>query len=205
MTHPGRLTAVFLVLGILGCASAPVAVKPAARAPSAVPAPRLPVAAPVADPLDASVYRLASGDVVRIDVLGEPDLSMSSLIDPSGSINYPFLARVQASGLTVRQLEKQIRDGLRGGFLVNPDVRVGLAQYRPVFISGQVRQSGTYPYSLGLTVEKALTLAGGMTAYGSSSRIFIQRLGTGQEQRIRVGLDNVVYPGDTVIVEERLF
>lgn len=130
---------------------------------------------------------------------------MQALIDPSGSINYPFLARVQAGGLTVRQLEQTIREGLRGGYLVNPDVRVGLAQYRPVFVSGQVRQSGTYPYTLGLTVEKALTLAGGITPFGSSSRVYIQRLGAGQEQRTKAGLDSPVYPGDAVIVEERLF
>ncbi|MEQ1438049.1 polysaccharide biosynthesis/export family protein [Fontimonas sp. SYSU GA230001] len=158
-----------------------------------------------ANPLDASVYRLDGGDVVRIDVLGEPELSLDALIDPSGFINYPFLGKVQASGLTVRQLEGKVRDGLRSGFLVNPDVRVALARYRPVYIGGQVRQPGAYPYALDLNVERALTLAGGLTAFASSSRIYIQRHWAGEQGRTRAELQSPVYPGDYIIVEERLF
>ncbi len=158
-----------------------------------------------ADPLDASVYRLGSGDVVRIDVLGESELSLEALIDPSGTINYPFLGAVRAADVTVRDLELKIRNGLRAGYLVNPDVRVGLARYRPVFISGQVRSPGSYPYSLGLNVEKAITLAGGLAPFGSTSRVYRQRNGTADGDRTKVSLDSAVLPGDYIIVEERLF
>lgn len=156
-------------------------------------------------PLDASVYRLDGGDTVRIDVLGEPDLSMDSPVDPSGFINYPFLGKVQASGLTVRELEARIRDGLRAGYLVRPDVRVALARYRPFFIGGQVRQPGSYPYVLGLTIERAVTLAGGITQFGSTGRIYIQRFSKGETERARASLDAPVYPGDYITVDERLF
>lgn len=155
--------------------------------------------------LDSAVYKLASGDYVKVDVLGEPELTLKVLIDPAGAINYPFLGRVQAAGLTVGQLEQRIYAGLKSGFLVNPDVRVAVAEYRPIYVSGQVRQAGAYPYTLGLTVDKALTLAGGMTTFGSANRIYLQRAGKPKEERENVGLDNIVYPGDTVVVEERLF
>jgi protein involved in polysaccharide export with SLBB domain len=157
------------------------------------------------DPLDATVYRLGSGDAVRIDVLGEAELSLEALIDPSGLINYPFLGTIQAAGSTVRELELKIRNGLQGGYLVNPDVRVGLARYRPVFVSGQVRQPGSYPYTLGLNVEKAITLAGGVTPFGSTSRVYRQRNGISDDDRVKVTLDSAVLPGDYIIVEERLF
>lgn len=155
--------------------------------------------------LDSAVYKLASGDFVKVDVLGEPELTLKVLIDPAGAINYPFLGRVQAAGLTVGQLEQRIYTGLKSGFLVNPDVRVAVAEYRPIYVSGQVRQAGAYPYTLGLTVDKALTLAGGMTTFGSVNRIYLQRAGKPKEERENVGLDSIVYPGDTVVVEERLF
>jgi len=171
-----------------------------AQAPQPVPQPMY-----SSDPLDASVYRLGSGDAVRIEVLGEAELSLEALVDPSGFINYPFLGTVQAAGNTVRELELKIRNGLRGGYLVNPDVRVGLARYRPVFISGQVRQPGSYPYTLGLNVEKAITLAGGVTPFGSTSRVYRQRNGSSDDDRIKVSLDSAVLPGDYIIVEERLF
>lgn len=155
--------------------------------------------------LDASVYKLASGDTVQVSVLGEPELSLKVLIDPAGAINYPFLGRVQAAGLTVGQLQQHIYTGLSGGFLVNPDVRVAVAEYRPIYVSGQVRQAGAYPYSQGLTVDRALTLAGGITTFGSASRIYLQRVGRSEKERQNVGLDVLIFPGDTLVVEERLF
>jgi polysaccharide biosynthesis/export protein VpsN len=180
----------------------PVAQRAPAQGPAQTP---VQTPAPALNPLDASVYRLDGGDAVRIEVLGEPDLSLEALIDPSGYINYPFLGKVQAARLTVRELEARIRDGLRAGYLINPDVRVGLARYRPVYIGGQVRAPGVYPYALGLNVERALTLAGGVTAFGTTNRIFIQRHGTRDDARSRVELDTPVRPGDYIIVEERLF
>lgn len=197
---PSLLGTLFVWL-LVSCASHVVDPVPAPPPPTHIPAVPPAVAA---DPLAASVYRLDAGDIVRIDVLGEAELSMEALIDPSGFINYPFLGKVQASGLTVQDLENRIRNGLRNGYLVNPDVRVALARYRPVYVAGQVRQPGAYPYSVGLSVEKALTLAGGITAFGSTNRVYIQRQGGGQE-RIRASLDTIVYPGDYIIVEERLF
>lgn len=163
-------------------------------------------AAVSADPLDAAVYRLGSGDTVRVEVLGEAELTLDALIDPSGQINYPFLGTVRAAGETVRGLELKIRNGLRGGYLVNPDVRVSLAAYRPVFISGQVKAPGSYPYSLGLNVERAITLAGGLSPFGSTSRIYRQRNGAvGDGDRTKVSMDSAVLPGDYIIVDERLF
>jgi protein involved in polysaccharide export with SLBB domain len=138
-------------------------------------------------------------------VLGETELSLIALIDSAGYINYPFLGHLRAIDQTVRELERRIRAGLANGYLRNPDVRVSIAAYRPVFVSGQVRQSGAYPYTPGLTAEKVLTLAGGLTQFASSRRIYVQRAGQSQEQRIRIERDSPVYPGDTVIVEERLF
>ncbi|MFA5938165.1 MAG: polysaccharide biosynthesis/export family protein [Sinimarinibacterium sp.] len=190
-------------LALAGLISLAACVSPAPQAKqSRSPPPPPPV---VANPLDASVYRLGGGDVMRIDVLGEPELSLDALVDPSGFINYPFLGKIQASQLTVRDVEMRIRNGLRSGFLVNPDVRVALTKYRPVYIGGQVRQPGVYPYALGLNVERALTLAGGVTAFGSTGRIFVQRYGGPEGARVRAELDAPVFPGDYIIIEERLF
>lgn len=191
-----------VLLHLLFAGLALLAAACAAPAPVAAPAP---APAATAEQFNAAVYQLAAGDSVRVDVLGEADLSINALIDPAGAINYPFLGRIQAAGLTLRQLEQQIQKGLASGYLKNPDVRVSMAAYRPVYVTGQVRSTGAYPYSLGLTVEKVLTLAGGLTQFASTRRIFLLRPGASTEQRIRVELDSPVLPGDTVLVEERLF
>jgi polysaccharide biosynthesis/export protein VpsN len=155
--------------------------------------------------LDASVYRLGAGDIVRIDVYGEPDLSIKTPVEPSGKINYPFLGQVRAGGLTAPQLKVLLVQGLSNGYLVNPDVRVAVDTYRPIYITGQVKKPGSYPYSLGLTVEQALTLAAGPTDYASMGRIYIQHENLSKNTAKKVPLDSEVLPGDTVLVEERSF
>jgi len=53
---------------------------------------------------DAGTYRLASGDMIRIQVFGEDDLSLEVRLDSSGVINYPFLGKIRVKGLTVEAL-----------------------------------------------------------------------------------------------------
>ena len=150
-------------------------------------------------------YRLGIGDDVRIDVRDEPDLSIEAQLQADGIIKYPFLGNLMAKGKTVSQLQHEITMGLRGGYLVNPDVRVRVVSYRQFYVTGQVARAGGYPYVLGLTVEKAATLAGGFTDRASLSSIYIVREGKTQSQKLKVTLDTLVYPGDTIIVEESPF
>lgn len=150
-------------------------------------------------------YQLSAGDVVRIDVFGEPDLSLDATLEPDGSINYPLLGRVAAQGLTSSGLEQQLIARLKAGYLRSPQVRVRVVQFQPIYIIGQVRKSGAYPYTPGLTVEQALALAGGMTALASTRRIFVQPRGSDESKRQRLSLDGALRPGDTLIVEEGLF
>lgn len=154
---------------------------------------------------DLSAYRLGIGDRVRIDVFNEQDLSIEAVIDGTGHISYPLLGPIQARNKTVEALDKDITAGLAAGYLVEPDVRVAVIQYRPFYAIGQVRKAGAYPYVIGLTVEKALALAGGLTNLASTRRIYLLREDAENYKRIRVGLDEAVLPGDTLLVEEGLF
>lgn len=153
----------------------------------------------------ASSYRLGVGDRVRVDVFRENDLSGEVGIESNGNINYPLIGYVPAVGLTPRELEQELVRRLRAGYLRNPDVRVAVARYRPIFVSGAVRNTGAFPFVEGLTVEKALTLASGMTPLGSLRRIFVLREGAPASAREKVGVDAPLYPGDTLFVEEGVF
>lgn len=155
--------------------------------------------------LDPSSYRLGTGDHVRIDVFGEPDLSVEAEVQDNGVINYPLLGRVEAKGLTANELEQALKARLGQGYLVNPNVRVGVSQFRPFFVYGQVQRAGQYPYLEGLNVEKAIALAGGMTAVASTRKIFILRESATPGVREKAALQTLVYPGDTILIEESLF
>lgn len=156
-------------------------------------------------PFDRNQYRLGIGDRIRIDVYGEGDLSLEVPLEGAGLINYPLLGRIQAKGLTVPEMERSLAALLSQGYLVDPKVRINIVQYRPIYIYGQVARTGTYPYSEGLTIEKAMVLAGGLTPIGTTRKIFLVREGFALNQRERVLLDTPVYPGDTIYFEESLF
>jgi len=154
---------------------------------------------------DLKAYRLGIGDRVRVNVFGETDLSLEATVDGTGHISYPLLGSVLAMHKTADELAKDITAGLSAGYLVNPDVRVTVTQYRPFYVIGQVQHAGAYPYVVGLTVEKALALAGGLTSIASTRKIYLLHEDMPGEKRTRVALDTVVMPGDTLMVEESLF
>jgi polysaccharide biosynthesis/export protein VpsN len=164
-----------------------------------------PAAPPAVATPDLSAYRLGIGDRVRVSVFGEPDLSLDGDVDATGNMSYPLLGSVPAAKKTAAELANTIAKGLAGGYLVNPDVRVTIVQYRPIYVTGQVTRAGAYPYSAGLTVEKALTLAGGMTRIGSERGVYLLHEDAPASQRTRVRMDDPVLPGDTLLVEESLF
>jgi protein involved in polysaccharide export with SLBB domain len=164
-----------------------------------------PATQPTAATPDLSAYRLGIGDRLRISVFGEPDLSLEADIDATGHLSYPLLGSVPAAKKTASQLAADLAKGLASGYLKNPDVRVSVVQYRSIYVTGQVNRAGAYPYSVGLTVEKALTLAGGMTRIASERGIYLLPEDAPSSQRRRARLDEPVLPGDTIVVEESLF
>ena len=150
-----------------------------------------------------NAYRLSVGDVVRIEVFGEPDLAMRVQLSELGTFNYPYLGELKIIGKTIVEVHQIITEGLESGFLVDPRVNVTVESYGKVFVGGEVRQSGSFSYEPGLTVSKAVFLAGGFTERSSKRRIKVRS--EGEKKAKRVGLDYTLKPGDTVTVSRRFF
>ena len=160
---------------------------------------------PVQKAGESKVYRLGTGDVINISVYGEEDLSRQKYRLPdSGVITFPF-GEVRALGLSLVELENKVADGLRGGYLVNPRVSVSIEEYRPFFVNGQVNSAGAYPYQPGMSVRKAVALAGGLKERASESKIFVMRETDSEHKQTKISMDGPVYPGDTITVEESFF
>ncbi|MBF8270908.1 MAG: polysaccharide export protein [Magnetococcales bacterium] len=157
---------------------------------------------------DNTTYRLAAGDKISIQVFGEPDLSSDFLIGESESITFPLLGQVRVGGLTVRELEQLVTARLKGRFLVNPGVSAQVTEYRKFFIKGEVNQPGGFPYIPGLTLQKAVSLAGGFTNRADKGKIFIRGDRDGPDEKNEKqpsNLDDFVFPGDMITVERRFF
>lgn len=149
-------------------------------------------------------YTLSAGDEVSIVVFGQADLSMKIKLDENGTLNYPLLGALSAGGMTVSQLERTITKELSGSYLVNPDVRVSVAEYRQVYINGEVNSPGGYDYKPGLTLDKAIALAGGFAEKASKERITLTRVINGQSQLFSMRPTDAVLPGDIIEVAEYL-
>lgn len=153
-----------------------------------------------------SSYRLASGDVISIKVFGEEDLSREKIrLTDAGTISYPVLGELRVAGLTVGDLERIVTDGLRGRYLVNPRVAVTIDEYRPFYVNGWVEKPGGYPFQPGLTVRKAVSLAGGFKERASQNKLFLIRDSDASHTPQKVDLNTAINPGDILTVEESFF
>lgn len=153
-----------------------------------------------------STYKLASGDVIRINVFGEPDLSFEEIrLNDAGIFSYPFLGEVRAKGKTALEIEQTLTSRLRGEYLVDPRVSVSVLEYREFFISGEVKQPGGYKFQPGLTLRRAVALAGGLTERASTGRITIIRDQDANRTPERATLDTIVMPGDTITIDQGFF
>lgn len=183
-----KAISMILLLGLSLAASAQQAVQPQAAAVS------------------KGSYELSSGDVLRISVYGEPDLSFEEIrLNDAGTFSYPFLGEVNAAGKTPREIEQIITNELKNGYLVDPRVSISVTSYREFYISGEVNQPGGYPYQPGLTLDRAIALAGGLTERASTRRITIVRGSDQQRESERATLSTLVKPGDTITIDQGFF
>jgi len=155
------------------------------------------VAGPIRD------YRLGPGDHVRVTVYRETQLSGRFVVDTAGNIGVPTLGQVKAAGQTVRQLETKIESLLGRDLVQDPRVSVDIAQYRPFYITGEVRRAGAYPYAAALTVQDAVALAGGYTYRANERYVYVMRAYSDFEEEVPLVGRAWVYPGDNVRIAER--
>lgn len=70
------------------------------------------------------------GDVFEVSVLGEKDLPKEYRIQPDGSVDFPYVDRLQVAGLEPQQIEELIKTQLVSKkILVNPQVTLVVKQY----------------------------------------------------------------------------
>jgi polysaccharide export outer membrane protein len=159
---------------------------------------------PMTTSAETQNYRLGAGDTIVIKVYGEEALTLETQITNSGTINYPFLGSLKLIGLSIKEVEQIVYNGLKGDYFVEPNVFVGMILYRPFYIHGEVKQPGGYPYQPGMTVNQAVALAGGLTERASEDKIAISREGSKVESE-RGTINSAIQAGDTITIEQRFF
>lgn len=155
---------------------------------------------------ELSSYKLGAGDTITIIVLGEDELKREKVrLSDAGTIAFPILGEIKVRGMTVGALRDHITNGLKGRYLLNPQVTVAIDEYRNFFVNGMVEKPGGYPYTPGLTVRKAVSIAGGFKERASREKINVVREDDKSGTPKRVDLNSPVYPGDILTIEESFF
>jgi len=152
-----------------------------------------------------SDYRLGAGDKLGITVFNEKELSMEVLLSDAGTFLYPFLGEIVAKNKTIGELQFLLTQELKDGYLVDPKVYVSVIEYRPFFVNGEVGKPGGYPFQPGLTIRKAISLAGGLTARASASKIYVIHENDPSGLPRLTSLDALIVPGDIVTIDQSFF
>lgn len=148
--------------------------------------------AQAASPTD---YVLGVGDLVKITVYQNTDLSMETRINEGGTISYPLLGTVKIGGLSLIDAEKKIAAGLKeGNFLKQPQVTLLLlaGKANQVSVLGQVGKPGRYPLEAGSSkLSEVLATAGGIIAGSGSDTVVVSGLREGKPFRKEVDFPKV--------------
>lgn len=186
------IAALVVAVALSGCAND----RPAA-APASI--------ARLETPEVSRVYRLGIGDKVKLSVFGEADLSGTFEVNGSGNVAVPLVGEIPAKGRGIGEFRELVRTKLAQGYLTNPKVSVEVANFRPIYLHGEVRSGGEFPYKSGLKLRDAIALAGGYTYRANESHVILVREGSAAQIKVALPADIDVLPGDNIRVPERFF
>ncbi len=160
---------------------------------------------------------IGPGDLLQITVYGEKELSGAYQVSPEGCIVFPFIGKLSVKGMTNFSLAEKIAEGLRNGFIRDPQVSVFVKEFnsRRVFVLGQVKSAGKIAIIHRLSVVEAIALAGGFTNLADINNVVVTRRdSSGREIRFVVDIEAMLsgksetfylLPDDIVFVRERFF
>lgn len=165
-------------------------------------------------------YVLQPQDLIRVYVFQEEDINKQGEVGISSehSVTLPLIGTISLRGKTVRQAEELIRALYDKDYLVNPTVIVTVLKYsdRSVNVTGSVNEAGRYqfPQERGLTIQDAITLAGGHNRLADLKRVKLTRkTSDGNSETKEVNVDAIIKggardvplePGDAVYIPERI-
>src|SRR5688572_4537934 len=122
-------------------------------------------------------YVVGPQDVLTITVFVQEDLSGKYPVDSDGTFTFPLIGRVQAGGLTLRQLEAQLKKQLKDGAIFkDPQLSVGVETYnsQKIHIVGEVRNPATYPLTGDMSLIEAIARAGSTLSTASGEALIVR-------------------------------
>ena len=150
------------------------------------------------DPMESG-YRLQPTDVLVITVHNQPDLTTKTRVTREGHITFPLVGQVTVEGMTVRDVEQEIKRLLEEDYLVSAQVLVFIEQYnvRQMSVMGEVKSPGRYdlPSEKPRTLMQSIGMAGGFTKEGDPRGVAVMRVEDGKQQLITIDTQDITLRG----------
>jgi polysaccharide export outer membrane protein len=148
-------------------------------------------------------YVVGEGDVLKIVVYENDDLTTTVRVSGENVIVVPLIGRVDVNGLNISQIADKIKDLLADGYLVDPHVSIFIEEFRSrnVTVLGNVGKPGLYELSEETTLLELLSKAGGVSEDAGSQAIIKRRQPSDKNtlQIIRIDLQRLLEEGDTSV------
>lgn len=121
-------------------------------------------------------YVVGPQDVLTITSFDQEDLSGKYPVDADGTFTFPLVGRVKAGGLTLRELEAELKKLLKDGFFKDPQLAVGVETYKSqkIHIVGEVRNPGTYALTGEMSLIEAIARAGSTLPTASGEALIVR-------------------------------
>lgn len=160
---------------------------------------------------------LGVGDEFVLQIIGEEKLPSTYVVAPDGTVAFPYVNRVKVDGLEPQEVEDAVRNELiNQGFYKNPVVTVLVKAYnsKRIEIIGEVKKPGSLPIEPGMTLLRAVSLAGGFTPIANHGDVTIRRKLKGGVKIVQVDVDQIIdnriddvplQAGDTINIGQTIF
>ena len=153
-------------------------------------------------PLQAEEYIIGEGDLIKITVYDNPDLTTDSRVSGDGKVTLPLIGEVLVSGSTAAEAQKSIATHLSNGFIKKPQVTVFISEYKSKKVTtlGEFTKPGLVELRGNATLMEVISNAGGITP-NAADILFIQRKvlrpeGRSEDVTITVDLNKLLERGD---------
>lgn len=122
-------------------------------------------------------YQLSPGDAVEIGIASIPTRTQRAVVQMDGTIALPEVGMISVVGLTPTELQTRVEaivatktfhlrlaDGREQMIVIRPsDVTAVIAEYRPIYVTGDVLTPGQQTYRPLMTVRQAIAVSGGLS------------------------------------------